>query len=296
MIKLKSLLSENIKGKLTVYHGTRAPFKTFNIKNSTQGIIWFTSNKEKIINGEVGANGKGYIITANVTINNPAGWDEYDKYSLGELRRDNYDGAILSDGNDGFDCFVFSNKQIKILGIEKDEFKPPTGLPEKLMESLDSPYKYSCRFQTELIDYDDEETGETYKKDILQPVQIISFKTDADIPYIWYARQNRYDDTMWEIAFGVSQGQDERGTHKLDIGLTGTGGASRIFATVIDITNSFIEYDNDNYEIQSLEIKSVGDKRTNVYLKLLLPRIEKFKVDYTNKSGDETTIILKRYD
>lgn len=124
MIKLKSLLSENNKGKLTVFHGTRAPFKTFNIKNSTQGIIWFTSNKDKIINGDAGANGKGYIITANVTINNPAGWDEYDKYSLGELKRDNYDGAILPDGNGGFDCFVFSNKQIKILGIEKDEFKP----------------------------------------------------------------------------------------------------------------------------------------------------------------------------
>ena len=131
MIKLKSLLSENIKGKLTVYHGTRAPFKTFNIKNSTQGIIWFTSNKEKIVNGEVGANGKGYIITANVTINNPAGWDEYDKYGLCELKRDRYDGAILPDGNGGFDCFVFSNKQIKILGIEKDDFKP------KLLESTE---------------------------------------------------------------------------------------------------------------------------------------------------------------
>jgi len=119
-------LSENIKGKLTVYHGTKEPFKTFNIKKSTHGIVWFTSNKEKIVKGESGANSKGYIITAIVTLNNPAGWDEYEKMSLGELKRDGYDGAILPDGgSDGsFDCFVFFNTQIKIVGIEKDEFKP----------------------------------------------------------------------------------------------------------------------------------------------------------------------------
>ena len=164
MIKLKSLLSENIKGKLTVYHGTRAPFKTFNIKNSTQGIIWFTSNKEKIINGEVGANGKGYIITATITINNPAGWDEYDKYSLGELKRDNYDGGILPDGNGGFDCFVFSNKQIKILGIEKDEFKP------KLDEMISKP-TYSA------VLLDDESRNlllSTYQSDIPNGWKIIA--------------------------------------------------------------------------------------------------------------------------
>lgn len=103
---------------LIVYHGTGSKFRKFNLKKSTMGIIWFTSDKQKIINNDTGAGGKGYIITAKVIINNPAGWNEYDKYSLYELQHHGYDGAILKDGNE-FDCFVFSSDQIKILKIEK---------------------------------------------------------------------------------------------------------------------------------------------------------------------------------
>jgi len=165
-----------------------------------------------------------------------------------------------------------------------------------LLESLDYPYKYSHKFKTELIDYEDEENGETYKKDILQPVQIISFKTDDGTPYIWYARQNRYDDTMWEIAFGIDQGQDTKGSHKLNIDLTGASqNVMRIFSTIIDITNSFIEYD-ENYEIRRLIINSKGDKRTKVYITKLLPKIQKFRVESVSKSGEDTEIIMQRYD
>jgi hypothetical protein len=118
MIKLKDILNEN-SSILTVYHGTGEKFRRFNLKNSTQGIIWFTSNKEKIIKGEAGAQGRGFIITAEVTINNPAGWDEYDKLMLAQIKSMGHDGVILDDGNDGFDCFVFSPKQVKIKKVEK---------------------------------------------------------------------------------------------------------------------------------------------------------------------------------
>ncbi len=94
-------------------------FDKFSLKPTAQGIIWFTSNKQKIIDKETGASGHGYIITAEVIINNPALWDAYDKYSLGELRRDGYDGSILYTENEEFDCFVFSLTQIKIKKIEK---------------------------------------------------------------------------------------------------------------------------------------------------------------------------------
>jgi hypothetical protein len=48
-----------------------------------------------------------------VDIKNPAGWLEYDRLGLGELRRDGFDGVILPKSNGTFDGFVFSPKQIR---------------------------------------------------------------------------------------------------------------------------------------------------------------------------------------
>lgn len=105
--------------KYTVYHGTSSKFNKFDLNKSTQGIIWFTSDKDKILKGEAGAQGKGYIITAEVDIKNPAGWKEYDKLGLFQLERE-YDGVILPSGDGGeFDCFVFDPNQVKIIKTEK---------------------------------------------------------------------------------------------------------------------------------------------------------------------------------
>ena len=119
-VKLKKVNIIETKGnKYIVYHGTGEKFTKFDLKKATQGIIWFTSNKQEIISGEVGAQGKGYIITAEVTINNPAGWDEYDKLGLGQLESAGYDGVILKNNDTDYNCFVFSPKQVKIINIEK---------------------------------------------------------------------------------------------------------------------------------------------------------------------------------
>lgn len=119
MIKLKDLLNEIQSKPLTVYHGTGSKFKKFDLKKTTQGIIWFTSDKNKILSNEAGAQGKGYLITAEVAINNPAGWDEYDKLGLGQIKGNGFDGVILKDADGQFDCFVFSPRQIKIIKSEK---------------------------------------------------------------------------------------------------------------------------------------------------------------------------------
>jgi len=118
MIKLKDILFETRLNKMIVYHGTGKRFKRFDLKRTTQGIIWFTSNRDKILSGEAGAESRGYILTCEVTINNPAGWGEYDKYALYQLESMGYDGVILTD-DDGFDCFVFNPNQVKILSVEK---------------------------------------------------------------------------------------------------------------------------------------------------------------------------------
>lgn len=167
-----------------------------------------------------------------------------------------------------------------------------------LNESLDDSYKVKWNFTYDQIEVDDEE-GDSYFKEVFTPTQIIKFKTDEGVEYLWYARQSYQNENFWTIAFGTYQGQDERGTHKLDINLTkNTKNPFRVFSTVIDIINRFIELDEDQ-TVLYMQFDSEGDKRTQLYINRLLPRIEHFKVDHIEphklKSGDiESTVTLKR--
>lgn len=164
-----------------------------------------------------------------------------------------------------------------------------------LSESFDNPYGYKNTFTTEAIEKEDDDTGETYMDEVLTPVQIIRFKTDAGVPYLWYARQSRYDDSVWEIAFGVESGQDIRGETKLDIELTKGGDAFRVLATVIEIINQFIEFD-DNNEIRLLTFTSKGANRTKLYKKRLVPMIQNFELDdlFKDMGEGESQFILSR--
>jgi hypothetical protein len=164
----------------------------------------------------------------------------------------------------------------------------------QIHEAFDNPYRWKHTFKTEEVTQDWDESGEEYAKNILQPVQIINFQTDDGIPYIWYAKQNRYDDNNWEIAFGMVEDIKPDGSYKTNIEKTGSGNAFRVFATVIEITNSFIEYDEDNYEVQTLTVKSKGDNRTSLYKKYIIPRLENFQISDEQKDGDETEIHLQR--
>lgn len=97
----------------TVYHGTNNKFSRFSLNHSVQGIIWFTDSIESIQKGEHGGQGSKYIMKRRITINNPAGWPEYEKYGIGQLKGLGYDGVILSHG-DYNDYIVFSSKQIRV--------------------------------------------------------------------------------------------------------------------------------------------------------------------------------------
>ena len=119
MATVKFLLSEAKNNYITVYHGTGQLFDKFDLNQMTQKIIWFTNDKEALLRKEKGAQGHGYILTLKVKINNPAGWDEYEKMGLWELENAGYDGAILPDPDGTFDGFVFKNSQVKIINKEK---------------------------------------------------------------------------------------------------------------------------------------------------------------------------------
>ena len=106
-----------------VYHGTSSEFSRFKLSSSTQGIIWFTSSLEKVLAKDVGAQSSGRVVKAYVRLENPAGWKEYDDLMLDQIRQQGFDGVIL-DFDGGFDLFVFSPEQIKIVSneaIEEDE-------------------------------------------------------------------------------------------------------------------------------------------------------------------------------
>lgn len=173
-------------------------------------------------------------------------------------------------------------------------------LNELLNESIDWPYKWRDAFKFETVEEEDEEGG-VYNKEVFRPTQIIRFKTEDGVEYMWYAHRDYHNDSFWTVAFGVYKSTDDRGVHKLDIELVGgIKNPMRVFATVLDIMNRFIELDEDN-SIQYLQMESSGDKRSDLYLKRLLPRIEKMKVKhverhYTGVSGVyKTTIMMERY-
>lgn len=96
-----------------VYHGTSKKFSKFSLKKTPQPIIWFTTNKDAITSGDVGAAGSGHIMELYISLQNPAGWPEYEKYGLGQLKGLGYDGAILPSPDGNYDGFVFEPSQIK---------------------------------------------------------------------------------------------------------------------------------------------------------------------------------------
>jgi hypothetical protein len=104
---------------ITMYHGTREPFTKIDMSKGAQGVFWLTSDLDSLKSGERGASSTKVILRCLVTIKNPAGWDEYEKRSLGELKRMGFDGVILPDPDGSFDAVVFKPNQVKIVGQEE---------------------------------------------------------------------------------------------------------------------------------------------------------------------------------
>lgn len=110
---IKKYLNENVNNvnNVKVYHSTNDKFENFSLDYAWDG-FWFTNSRNAIKNGEVGASGNKYIMTRYITLKNPAGWDEYDKLSVGELINKGYDGVVLPDGDGVVDYLIFNSKSI----------------------------------------------------------------------------------------------------------------------------------------------------------------------------------------
>lgn len=109
---------------LVVYHGTDKAFTKVNMKKGAQGVFWMTSDKAAIEAGEVGAAGKGKIMELYAKIEKPAGWAEYDKYSIDELISRGYDGIVLPEKDGTFSAVVFEPNQVKSATKNNGQFNP----------------------------------------------------------------------------------------------------------------------------------------------------------------------------
>ena len=103
-------LFESEINSIEVYHSTDSKFDEFSAEMAWDG-FWFTDNMQSLRNKDVGASGSKYIMKRYITLKNPAGWDEYDKYSVGELINMGFDGAVLPE-DDRTDYLAFHPESI----------------------------------------------------------------------------------------------------------------------------------------------------------------------------------------
>lgn len=125
---------EFVASKKKLYHGTDADFKEFDLDKTPAGDIWFSESKRSISSGESGATGIKNIMERYVDIpeSKLANWDQYDKYSLEELRDMGYKGVKLKEKGSPTDWIVFDPKLIKTKSQLTDIFNKAKGSTQKV--------------------------------------------------------------------------------------------------------------------------------------------------------------------
>lgn len=106
-----------------VYHGTSTDFDAFDPDRAIGTQFWSTNDKSAIEAGEVGAQGKGVIKEMFHRVQNPAGWDEYDKFGTDELIAMGYDGVKLPDSDGKFTIIAFDPAQYRDVNAAFDPAK-----------------------------------------------------------------------------------------------------------------------------------------------------------------------------
>jgi len=101
--------NKTFKGK--VFHQTNESFDEFDLNKGADGTVWFTGDKKNFsdpASSASAASGKGRVLERDVELKKVAGFKELDQFSIGELKQQGYDGAVL----DG-DIQVFDKAAIK---------------------------------------------------------------------------------------------------------------------------------------------------------------------------------------
>ncbi|MFA7219242.1 MAG: hypothetical protein WC119_01900 [Synergistaceae bacterium] len=101
--------------EVIAYHGSHKIFDKFDKDFAAQGVFWFSTDLNKILGGTSGANSSKVIYKVKLSVDNVAGWEEYDKYFLSQINDMGYDSIKLDD-----DWVIFDPNQIEILEKHED--------------------------------------------------------------------------------------------------------------------------------------------------------------------------------
>ena len=173
-------------------------------------------------------------------------------------------------------------------------------IQEIINESLNSPYRYKKEWvELDSEEYNDGEYDDYYPQpgEKMAPLQTAKFTTDDGTQYLWYARQNRYEPSWFEVAFGVIKGTGFKDETQLDITKTNTGDQYRVFATVINILDDFVGYFEDDVMTVSFTAdKEDGQNRTGLYKRLVDKYMPYgFKLKEFKEDSSESYFVLSRY-
>jgi hypothetical protein len=238
-------LNENIAPLKShkVYHSTDSKFEDFSLDYAWDG-FWFTDDLDSLKNRTAGASGGKYILTRYITLKNPAGWDEYDKYSIGELIGMGYDGVILPDPG-RTDYIVFNPKSIS---------KNIDSLNE-VGEGSSKPYEWREDFDEYV------------------------FTTDSNVGYIVSLSEMPEGGKMGiAVEFLAKTPEMDGYSSKIEVG---RGELFRVMATIIDIIKSHL---SKNPEIEFIlyspskktgegDIGNQRDKLYKIFLQKQIPGI-----------------------
>lgn len=92
------------------YHAGPVPIRKFVARRTAQGVFWFSEDKEALLRGEKGAGSTKYLMTCELDVDSPAGWPEYEKLYLQQIKSEGFDSVKLDD-----DWIVFDPRRIKVL-------------------------------------------------------------------------------------------------------------------------------------------------------------------------------------
>ena len=102
----------------TLWHLSNSQFSRFDPSLSGMGIIWFSDNMMDLVKEGHGASlgfGKPvYLYKCQVRVNKTAGRDEYEKFGIGELKRDGYDSIELEG-----DWAILNSRNIRITHMQE---------------------------------------------------------------------------------------------------------------------------------------------------------------------------------
>ena len=120
LISREIVVAQKIANRIPkeLWHISNHKFRKFSRQYAAQGIFWFAKDKNDLVKNLHGAGVTTrkpiWLYRCKANVKNPAGWDEYDKYGLGQIEDLGFDSIDLDD-----DFVVLDEKDIKILDVSE---------------------------------------------------------------------------------------------------------------------------------------------------------------------------------